>query len=128
MKELSQSQKDAIISDTELPEWFRILHLEDDLFERSKYAAPTHSESKGKHRLKDLNILRKIAPNTYETAAQEVKEYSDALFEHKGVLKKYNLGRKLGSIPLMDMTLHPELANDPAAQDKYFKEHPELKV
>lgn len=111
----------------DVPDWFKVLNLEAGLFERSKLLAD-NPDSKGKFRLKDLNVLREVAPRTYEVAAQEVKEYNDALFETKGQVRKYKLGRKIGSIPMLDAALHPELMNDPKAQDRYFQEHPEMKT
>lgn len=120
------SASDIAMMDNSLPLWWRLLNIPEEQFERSKYAAPT--DSKGKFRLKDVNILRKIAPEIYESAAEGVKEYSDALFEHKGNFVKHKLGRKLGSIPLVDVALNPELAYDHKAQDKYFQNHPEMKT
>ena len=110
-----------------IPAWQKILNIDASRFERSRYAGQAQSPE-GKHRLKDLNILREIAPNTYQSAAEEVKEYSEQLFETRGQFRKYKLGRKLGSIPMLDMALHPELGYDKSAQDKYFKDHPELKT
>ena len=40
---------------------------------------------------------------------------------------KIALGRKVGSIPALDFAYHPELANDPVALDKYFKDNPQYK-
>ena len=83
---------------------------------------------KGKFRLKNLNILRKIAPYLYEAAAEEVKEFNTFHRLNGNTFDKVKLGRKIGSIPLVDMVLHPELQSDKKAQDKYWKEHPELKA
>lgn len=110
------------------PLWWKLLNLDASHFERSKYAAPLSPESKGKFRLKNLEVLRKLAPDLYEAGAQEVKEYNTYLAEHDGGLKKYKLGRKLGSIHALDAALHPELMNDPKAREKYWLEHPEMKA
>lgn len=115
------------MDDPTIPAWQKIINLDTRNFERSKYAGESFSPD-GKHRLKDLNLLRQIAPGVYESVAQEVKEYSDGLLETRGKFRKYKLGRKLGSIPLLDMAMHPELGHDRAAQDRYFKEHPEFKT
>lgn len=106
------------------PLWWATLNIDAAEFERSKYAGLTP----GKFRLKDLGVMRKLAPGIYESAAEEVKEYSDFLAYSDKNVKKVRLGRKLGSIPLVDAGLNPELMHDPKAQDKYFKLHPELKV
>ena len=42
--------------------------------------------------------------------------------------RKIKLGKKIGSIPLLDFAYHPELANDPKALNKYFIDHPEYKI
>jgi hypothetical protein len=47
---------------------------------------------------------------------------------HGNAAKKYKLGKKIGSIPLIDTALHPELATDKKAQERYWKQHPELKA
>ena len=118
-----------IFDDPDVPAWWKVLNLPEENFERTKYAAPlTDPDSKGRFRLKDVNILRKLAPEIYDGAAREIKNYEDVLLEHKGTLKKYNLGKKIGSIPMLDVSLRPELAYDESAQNKYWEEHPELKV
>lgn len=110
------------IEDKSLPLWARILNLDASRWERSKYAAPQSPDSEGTHRLKDLNLVRQIAPEMYEMAESEAKEFRDNAVKHNGTWKK------VGSIPIMDMSLHPELRYDKFAQDKYFSEHPELKA
>lgn len=127
MKEIPKEESRAFQDDASVPAWAKILNIDASKWERSKYAGESVNPE-GKHRLKDLALLREVAPGVYQAAAEEVKEYSDALFETKGQFRKYKLGRKLGSIPMMDMALHPELGFDRAAQDKYFAEHPELKT
>ena len=112
--------------DSEAPLWWKVLNLDDRNFERSRAAGDSH-DGNGKFRLKDLGLMRKLAPGLYESAAQEVKEYNDYVFENRGVLKKYKLGRKIGSIPIYDAALHPELINDEAARKKYWEQHPEMK-
>lgn len=121
VRSIHPEEQKSILENPNIPLETKVLNLDASKFEKSEYAD-------GKYRLKDLNILRELAPGVYESVADEVKEYSAALFETKGQFRKYNLGRKVGSIPLMDMTLNPELAWDHAAQDKYFQEHPELKT
>ena len=124
---IPKEESAAFLDDPNIPAWQKIMNIDARNFERSKYAGDSWS-GEGKHRLKDLNLLREIAPGIYKSAAEEVREYSQQLFETKGQFRKYKLGRKLGSIPMMDMALNPELATDPKAQDKYFKDHPELKT
>lgn len=118
---LSEENKDYL-EDKSIPLWERILNLDSKRWERSKYAGPHMEGSEGAHRLKDLNIIRQLAPQMYEAAAEEVKTFRDSAIKHNGTWKK------LGSIPLVDVHLHPELRYDKNAQDRYFKEHPELKV
>lgn len=124
---IPKEESSNFIDNPDIPVWQKILNLDTKNFERSRYAGESFSPE-GRHRLKNLNLLREVAPGVYKSAAEEVKEYSDQLFETRGQLRKYKLGRKIGSIPMMDMALHPELAFDKSAQDKYFKDHPELKT
>lgn len=93
---IPEEENKAYLEDPLIPAWQKILNLDTRHYERSKYAGESIA---GKHRLKDLSILRQVAPGMYAAAAQEVKEYSDALFETHGQFRKYALGRKLGSIP-----------------------------
>lgn len=109
----------------ELPTWWKILNLEDNLFEKSQYANPWQA---GKFRLKDLGVLRKIAPGLYESTVQEVREDNSYLTQDGKNFKNTALGKKIGSIPLLDVGLHPELASDPKAQEKYWQEHPEYRA
>ena len=109
----------------DIPTWWKILNLEDTQFERSRYA--DEAAEREKFRLKDIGVMRKVAPGVYEAAAQEVKEHNDYVFQHGQRFNKYKLGKKVGSIPLLDAGLHPELMHDQKAQDKYFQEHPEFK-
>lgn len=118
---LSEENK-QLLEDPQVPLWQKILNLDSSRWERSKYAAPHLEGSEGAHRLKDLNIIRQLAPGMYEAAAEEAKAFRDTAVKHNGTFKK------LGSIPVLDMHLHPELRYDKHAQDKYFKEHPELKT
>lgn len=124
---IPEQESKKFLEDASIPAWQKILNLDEKHFEKSKYAGDSQS-GEGKFRLKDLALLREVAPGTYAAAAEEVKEYSEALFQTKGQIRKYRLGRKLGSIPAFDMALHPELAWDHKAQDKYFSQHPELKT
>lgn len=110
-----------------IPDWWKILNIEDTEFERSKYAKSSVS-GKGAFRIKDLNILRKILPDVYEAAAEEVKEFNTFHRLNGNTFDKVKLGRKLGSISLWDAALQPELFNDSKAQDKYWKDHPEFKA
>jgi len=110
------------------PTWWKILNLPDSHFERSRYAGYALEDGAGEFRIKDTKVLREIAPGVYDGAAMEIKEYNDALFQTRGGFRKYKIGKLLGSIPLIDAALRPELANDPAAQDKYWREHPELRT
>lgn len=116
-----------LFDDPEVPAWWKLVNLPEQHFEQSKYAAPLSDGSQGKFRIKDTEVLRKIAPGVYEAAANEVKEYNTYLAEHEGTLKKYALGKKVGSIPMWDAALRPELMHDKTAQDKYWKDHPEFK-
>ena len=109
------------LEDPEIPLYQKILNLDAGRWERSKYL--NHSPgSEGAHRLKDLGIIRQLAPKMYEAAAEDVKAFKDSAVKHNGTWKK------LGSIPAIDMELHPELRYDKTAQDKYFMEHPELRT
>lgn len=110
------------LEDKSLPLWARILNLDASRWERSKYAAPHREDSEGVHRLKDINIVRQLAPGMYEAAAEEVKAFKDSAVKHNGHWKK------IGSIPTIDMSLNPELRYDKSAQDRYFRDHPELKA
>lgn len=122
--DIPKEESRNFLESQEVPTWQKLLNVDASNFEKSKYAA----DGQEKFRLKDLNLLREIAPGIYESAAGEVKEYNDAMFETRGTLRKYKLGRKLGSIPTIDMALHPELAWDKKAQDKYFQDHPEMRT
>lgn len=106
------------------PNWWKILNIEASEFERSKYAGL----DPGKFRLKDLNLLRKVMPGVYESAAEEVKEGNEYITQNGKRFGKTRLGRKIGSIPLYDAALHPELMHDPKAQDRYWQDHPEMKA
>ncbi len=114
-------------NDPDIPAWFKLLQVDEKHFERSLYADPHGTSEAGKFRLKDLGIMREIAPHVYAAAAEQVKEHNEMVAAHGSKIKKYKLGKKIGSIPLYDVTLHPELAHDKAAQKKYFDEHPELR-
>lgn len=116
-----------LFDDPEVPLWFKVISLPEQMFEKSKYAGDSFT-GEGKFRLKDTGVMRRLAPGLYEAAAEEIKEHNDMVFAHGNSVRKYKLGKKIGSIPLIDATLHPELMNDKAAQDKYFKAHPELKA
>ena len=110
------------------PLWWKLLQLPAEQYERSRYAAPLNEGSEGKFRLKNSEaVIRKLAPGVYEDCAGEVKEYQDALDATDPHARKYKIGRKLGSIPLIEFSLRPELS-DPHEQDKYFQQHPELKT
>lgn len=115
-----------IFSDPDIPLWFKIVNLDEKHFERSKHAGSS-VDGKGKFRLKDLGIIRQMAPNIYKAAADEVKEHNDYVFQHGASFKQYKLGKKIGSIPLIDACLHPELASNQKAQEKYWQENPQLK-
>jgi len=107
-------------NDKSLPLWWRVLNLDAANFEKSVYAGD-------KFRLKDLGLMRKIAPKVYDAAAQEVKEHNDYVFQEGKKFNKYRLGKKIGSIPMWDVALHPELMTDKDAQEKYWQQHPELR-
>ena len=109
----------------EVPTWWAVLNLDENRFEKSRYADA--GAEREKFRLKDLDVMRKIAPGVYESAAQEVKEHNDYVFQHGKRFNKYKLGKKVGSIPLWDASLHPELMHDKKAQEKYWQAHPEMK-
>ena len=106
------------------PDWFKLLNVDASQFERSKYAG----EQAGKFRIKDLGLLRRVAPKVYQAAAEEVKEGNEFIAQHDKRFGKVKLGRKLGSIPAWDAALRPELLTDPKAQDKYFQDHPEFRA
>lgn len=110
------------IMNSEVPYWFQIMNLEADLFEKSIYASEI---DRPKFRLKNLNILRKLFPGVYESAAEEVKEDNQYYFLDGG---KAAIGKKKGSIPLEDFALHPELRFDPKEREKYWKENPQFRA
>lgn len=116
-----------LFNDPEVPLWFKVLNLPEENFERSQYAGDSF-DGKGKFRLKDIGVMKRLAPGLYEAAAQDIKEHNDMVFAHGNSAKKYKLGKKVGSIPLMDAALHPELVNDRKAQEKYWQQNPELKA
>lgn len=118
---LSEENK-SFLEDKSIPLWQRILNLDASRWERSRYANPDNYNQEGVHRLKDLNIVRQLAPGMYEAAAEDAKAFRNSAVKHNGTWKK------VGSIPSIDMSLHPELRYDKSAQDKYFIEHPELKA
>jgi len=115
---MSESLDDA-------PVWWRVLNLEDTQFEKSRYADPARP---GAFRLKDVGVLRRLAPGVYEAAADDVREFQDYVFQHGASHRKYRLGRKIGSIPLLDAAHNPELLGDRKAQDRYWQDHPEMRV
>lgn len=115
-----------IFSDPEVPLWYKILNLDDSKFEKSEYADPNGSRSK--FRLKDLSVMRKLAPHLYEAAAEDIKEHNEMVAAHGNRVKKYKLGKKIGSIPLIDAALHPELTHDVKAQKRYWEQNPQLKA
>jgi hypothetical protein len=114
-----------LFEDPSVPLWFKVINLDEKHFEKSIYADPNAPH--GKFRLKDPNILRQLAPGVYESAAAQVREHNDTVLLHGSSKKKYKLGKKIGSIPLVEATLRPELMNDPEAQKRYWQQHPELK-
>lgn len=121
--DFNDSIANKILKDKSIPLWYRILNLDEKNFEHSNYAGANKVES----RIKDLDILRKLAPNLYESCVKEIKE--DSIYntwdgKRKGKVK---LGKKLGSIPVVDFAYRPELANDPKAVDKYFIDNPQYK-
>jgi hypothetical protein len=113
-----------IFSDKSVPLWFKLLNIDESHYERSQYADPGNPN---KFRIKDPAILQKLAPGLYEAAAGDVKEYNDALLANGKSKRKYKIGKKLGSIPLIEAMLKPELMNDPKAQEKYWRDNPGLK-
>lgn len=113
-----------IFSDPEVPLWMKLLHLDEKHYEKSKYADPLNPN---KFRLKDPAMIRKLAPGLYEAAAGEVKEYNEALAINGSSKRKYKLGKKVGSIPLVEAMLRPELMNDKKAQEKYWQDNPGLR-
>lgn len=116
-----------LFNDPEVPLWMKLIHLPEESFERSQYAGES-IDGKGKFRLKDLGVMRQLAPGLYEAAAEDMKAHNDMIVAHGNAAKKYKLGKKIGSIPLIDTALHPELATDKKAQERYWKQHPELKA
>lgn len=110
---------------SDMPAWWQILNLEASQFEKSRYA--DENAEKEKFRLKDLGVMRQLSPGVYEAVAQEVKEHNEYVFQNGKRFNKYKLGKKIGSIPLQDAGLQPELMHDHKAQDKYFQDHPEMK-
>lgn len=113
-----------LFSDPNVPLWFKLLNLDESHYERSQYADPNNPN---KFRLKDPNILMKLAPGLYQAAAGEVKEYNETLLANGKTNRKYKLGKKVGSIPLTVALLRPELMNDKKAQEKFWQENPALK-
>lgn len=121
--DFGDSQANKILSDNSIPLWYRILNVDAKHFEFSKYAGLTNNRA----RIKDLDILRKLAPGLYESCVNEVKEFNNYNTWDGKQVKKLPLGKKIGSIPILDWVYQPELQNDKKAQDKYFREHPEFK-
>lgn len=118
-KEVAEAQQgygEKVLSGN-YPLWWKILNLQTSDFEWSKYL--------GKWRLKNLGILRKLAPGLYESCYGEVRE-NQVITDIHG--NKVKVGKKVGSIPLVDYMFNPELHNNREEQDKYFKEHPEFKA
>lgn len=122
--DFDDSKAEKIIKDKSIPLWYRILNLDEKHFEHSEYAGTNKVEP----RIKDLNILRKLAPRVYETCVDEIKEDNNYDSWDGKKKRKIKLGKKIGSIPLLDFAYHPELANDPKALNKYFIDHPEYKI
>ena len=110
---------------SEYPTWWKVLNIEDTKFERSQFASDA---GPGKFRLKDLDLLRKVAPSIYEAATQEVREDNEYIAQEGKKFQKLRIGRKLGSIPLLDAGLNPELMHDKKAQDRYWENHPEMRA
>lgn len=113
-----------LFKDPEVPLWFKLMNLDASHYEKSQYADPNRPNA---FRLKDPTVLQQLAPGLYEAAAGEVKEYNDALLANGKSKRKYKLGKKVGSIPLTEALLRPELMNDKKAQDKYWSQHPRLR-
>ncbi len=117
----------TLFDDPEVPLWMKIIHLPEEQFERSKYAGDS-VDGKGKFRLKDLGVMRQLAPGLYEAAAEDMKEHNSMVVAMGDSAKKYKLGKKIGSIPMIDAALNPELSSDKKEQEKYWKAHPEFKA
>ena len=102
---------------SEYPLWWKLLNLQASDWEWSNYLK--------QFRLKNLNILRKLAPGLYSECEGEVKEFREFTDLHGNKVK---LGKRIGSIPLIDYFAHPELHKDANEQDRYWREHPEFKT
>lgn len=101
------------------PLWFKVLNLEHTEFSKNP---------DGKWQLNKYDALQKIAPNIYENLGKEVKEFNSYHTVNGNSFDQVKLGKKIGSIAVNDIALHPELLNDPKALKKYWELHPELKV
>jgi hypothetical protein len=103
---------------SEVPTWWKILNMDANEFSK-----------RGKRwTLNKIDALTKVAPGIYKSAGDEVKAFNEYHVANGNSFGKVKLGRKVGSIPLMDFALHPELADDDQAVEKYFNEHPELRT
>ena len=121
--DFDDSQAEKIVKDNSKPLWWRILNLDAKNFDISKTAGLNSVNA----RIKDLNILRQLAPRTYEACAEEVKEFNSYNAFDGRKFRKVVLGKKLGSIPMVEWSHRPELQYDEKAVDKYFIENPQFK-
>lgn len=121
---INPEESRKIQENPDIPVGDKVINLDASRFEKSKYAS---QDDHSKFRIKDIAVIKSIAPKAFDAAAKEVKEYSDQLFQNRASGKK-STWRKLGSVPTVLLTLRPELAFDKAAWDKFFLENPEYKT
>ena len=101
-----------------IPAWWKALVLDEKEW----------SKHDGKYKLNSYGVLNKAAPELYDSAGQEVKEFNDYHIVNGNSFDKVKLGRKVASIPALDYFLHPELQKDNKALNKYLEEHPECRT
>lgn len=104
-----------------VPSWWKVLNAPADKFSR-------RTDGQKGFRFNTYDTLREIAPELYDGAAAEVKEFNEYHTLNGNSFGKVKLGRLIGSIPMRDWAMHPELAYDNKALKKYFEQHPELRA
>lgn len=87
-----------------------------------------NKEHDNRWQLKSYDTLNKIAPDLYDAAGQEVKEFNTYHRLNGNSFDKVKLGKRVCSIPFLDAFYHPELLHDKKALEKYLKEHPECRA
>ena len=103
-----------------LPPWAKLLWTPADQW--------SHSSEDHSIQMNSYGFLKKVAPEVYDAAGQEIKEFNEYHILNGNTFDKVKLGRRICSIPIEDYVLHPELQRDPKALKKYLEEHPELKA